>query len=55
MVVEKFLDASASKTLAHFDPDMSLTSLESVPHLLHQVVDVRPVKRCGHLNPESLP
>ena len=39
----------------HFDPDMSLTSFESVPHLLHQVVDVGPVKRCGHLNPESLP
>ena len=36
-VLEKLLDANASKILAHFDPDMSLTSLESVPHLVHQV------------------
>ena len=31
---------AASKILAHFDPDMSLTSV------LDQVVDVGPVKRC---------
>ena len=54
-VLEKLLDANASKILAHFDPDMSLISLESVPHLVHQVVDVGRVKRCGQLNPESSP
>ena len=31
---------AASKILAHFDPDMSLTSV------LDQVVDVGPAKRC---------